>query len=231
MDSVLACIFDLDGTLIDSEPVYYRADREFLARYGIDYTVEFNESMVGRGNVEMFRHIETTYPASPINALPLMERVRLKDENYLARARVETRAFPGMVRLLGLLRGAGIPVAVASGSSLRTIRTCLAASGIGEGFAALVSSEEVARGKPEPDVFLETARRLGIDPARCLVFEDSRFGVMAAKAAGMGCVAMPTVARPPLDPAFSAADLLFPGGMAGFDPELVLRRFGIGAGR
>jgi beta-phosphoglucomutase family hydrolase len=222
---IKACIFDLDGTLIDSEPVYYESDRAFLAKYGIDYDKPFNELMVGRGNVELFRYIEERFPANGLNVLPMKERTRRKDEEYEAHAREKTKAFPEMLSLLAELKRRGLPMAVASGSSQRIIRLCLEVASIADYFSFAVSAEEVERGKPQPDVFLETARRLGAEPTECLVFEDSRYGVMAAQAARMSVVAIPTIAKPPLDPAFEKADYLVREGMSDFRAEKVIARF------
>jgi beta-phosphoglucomutase-like phosphatase (HAD superfamily) len=87
----------------------------------------------------------------------------------------------------------------------------------------VLSADEVPRGKPAPDVFLEAARRLGVPPEECLVIEDTRYGVEAAKRAFMRCIAVPYLTDPPLADAFLMADLLFPDGMKGFDAD---RAFG-----
>jgi HAD superfamily hydrolase (TIGR01509 family) len=214
-----AAIFDMDGTLVDSEPNYFDADRVFLKGYGIDYSEDVRDTMIGRGNFEFFRMLEDSHPDNPLSLLPMEERIRLKDENYLEYARGRTFAFPEMVKLLGLLAAEAVPMAVASGSSPDIIRHSLDFAGIGERFSVRVSALEVPRGKPEPDVFLEAARRLGIEPARCAVLEDSQYGVRAALAAGMRIVGVPSPVSGPMPEAFASVDLLFREGIRGFSAE------------
>jgi HAD superfamily hydrolase (TIGR01509 family) len=212
MSDYSACVFDLDGTLVDSEPNYFIADRAFLAEYGIDYHDEFRARMVGRGNRELFFHIEREFPDCPLNAMPLERRMALKDQAYLALARSATKAFPEMAKLVAELARRGMPMAVASGSSPEIIDASLECAGLSGFFEVRVSAVEVPKGKPAPDVFLEAARRLGFEPCECLAFEDSRYGVLAAHAAGMACVAAPTIVLAEPDPDISRAELFFPLG-------------------
>lgn len=218
-----ACIFDMDGTLVDSEPNYFEADKVFLSGYGIEYDDSFRDSMIGRGNLAFFGVVQERWPDNPINDLPMEERLRLKDENYLEYARGRTFAFPKMVELLGLLRSGGYPLAVASGSSPRIIRKSLEYSGIADAFPIRLSALEVPRGKPEPDIFLEAASRLGKEPRECVVFEDSQYGVMAALAAGMAVIGVPSPVSGPLPEPFSRVDLLFRRGMEEFDARAAFR--------
>lgn len=232
-------IFDLDGTLIDSEPVYWENDQVFLARYGIDFTEELNEAMFGWGAVDFFTKLQQLFPSSPLNEMPLSERLRLKDEAYLELARNRTRVFPGVAVFARNLVAHGVPVAIASGSSPLAIDRTLGYAGLGELFPVRVSAIDVPRGKPSPDIFLEAARRIGVDPALCLVLEDSMPGVQAAKAAGMACIALPAPVLPVhttdkpravnndsdrvegdkgVACGFAIADMLIPGGAAFFDP-------------
>jgi HAD superfamily hydrolase (TIGR01509 family) len=221
-----ACIFDMDGTLVDSEPNYFEADRIFLAGYGIAYDECFRDSMIGRGNLAFFSVIEEEWPDNAVNRLPMEERLFLKDENYLEYARGRTFAFPKMVELVRLLRESGYPLAVASGSSPEIIRKSLEFSGLLEAFALLLSASEVPRGKPEPDIFLEGAKRMGREPSECVVLEDSRYGVLAALAAGMKVIGIPSVLSKPLPEPFSRVDLLFEGGMEEFDARRAFRFIG-----
>jgi HAD superfamily hydrolase (TIGR01509 family) len=207
---IAACIFDLDGTLIDSEPNYKASDSVLLGSYGVRYDEEFNRAVMGRGAVELFRLIERAFPESPLNLMPMDERVRLKDEAYLAYAKGRTKAFPCMKALAELLSGQGLPLALASGSSPDVIDFALGEAGLSGLFSVIVSAAEVPRGKPEPDIFLEASRRLGVSPAACVVFEDSHNGVLAAYAAGMACVALPESGSEA--PAFARAARVFPGG-------------------
>ena len=212
---VRAVIFDLDGTLIDSEPNYLEADRQLLARYGIPFTEEDKRRYIGGSNLDMMNDLVRRFglPASP---------EALGDEKnaiYLELARADTRVFPQMKRFLDLLLEHRVPVAVASGSAPEVIRQVLGQVGLGGVFEHLVSAEEVPKGKPAPDIFLETARRLGVPPQHCVVVEDSRPGVEAACRAFMRCIAVPYFTDPPLPPAYGMADFLCAEGMAAFDPE------------
>lgn len=222
--SIEAVLFDLDGTLIDSEPVYVDSNREFLARYGVHYDRERSESFVGRGTSEMLKDLEAMHPESPLSALPLAEKTRMIDEAYMAYAPGRVKAFPGVEALARRLRDRGVPIAIASGSSPGVIRLMVESCGFEGLFGAVVAAAEVPRGKPAPDVFLEAASRLGVDPSRCLVLEDSEFGVQAALAAGMACVALPSPGSP-WRAAFERADLIVNGGAGSFEPELALAAF------
>jgi HAD superfamily hydrolase (TIGR01509 family) len=215
-------LFDLDGTLIDSEPVYYESDQAFLARYGIDFTEELNETMFGWGAVDFFNMLQHLFPLSPLNRMPLTERLRLKDEAYLQFGKDRIRPFPGVAAFARLLVGRSVPVAIASGSSPLAIECTLGYAGLGDLFPVMVSTVDVPNGKPAPDIFLEAARRLGVDPSLCLVLEDSVPGVQAAKAAGMACIALPapdaSVGAKGRNPGFAPADMVVHGGATAFDP-------------
>ncbi|PKL23799.1 MAG: hypothetical protein CVV47_13390 [Spirochaetae bacterium HGW-Spirochaetae-3] len=221
---VAAVLFDMDGTLLDSEPAYYASDRDFLAGYGIDYTEELNASFTGRGAYEMMRALERMYPDSPIRALSLEERIRMKDEAYARYAPSRVKAFPAVEAFARELSRRGVGLAIASGSSPEVIELMIRGNGLDGLFAVRVSSAEVPRGKPEPDVFLEAARRLGVEPGSCLVLEDSRYGVAAARAAGMSCIALPVAGSRAMEE-FGSADIVVEGGAVAFDPEAALRAF------
>ncbi len=212
---VSAVIFDLDGTLVDSEPNYYLADRELLARYGVAFSEAEKRRYIGGSNLDMMQDFVARY------GLPATPEALAEEKNalYLELAERNTQAYPKMKHFLELLVAARIPVALASGSAPEVIRRVLKAVGLTETFAQVVSAEEVPKGKPAPDIFLETARRLGVPAHTCVVVEDSRPGVEAAHRAFMRCIAVPYLADPPLPPAFELADLLYPKGMESFQPE------------
>lgn len=221
---VSAVLFDMDGTLLDSEPAYFESDRAFLEAYGIDYTETLNMTFTGRGSLAMMGILEGMYPDSPINKIPMEERVRLKDEAYARFAPSRVVPFDTAVTLARSLAARGIKLAIASGSSPEVIDLMLEAHGLGDLFPVRVSSSEVLRGKPAPDVFIEAARRCAVPVSECLVLEDSRYGVAAALAAGMACIALPEPGSPsPED--FAAADLVVAGGASLLDVDLVLRTY------
>ncbi|MER7396707.1 HAD family phosphatase [Streptomyces sp. NPDC000151] len=206
-------IFDLDGTLVDSEPNYYEAGRRLLARYGVeDFTWEHHARFIGIGTRETLEILKKEYG---IDA-PVAELLAGKNAIYLELAGAQTEVFPEMRAFVEQLHAAGHPVAVASGSSRAAIDAVLKGTDLDTMLSTRVSAEEVGRGKPEPDVFLEAARRLGVAPESCVVLEDAAPGAEAARRAGMRCIAIPYVAETAGDPAFEAAGLLFRGGQREF---------------
>ncbi|MFF4927499.1 HAD family hydrolase [Streptomyces griseofuscus] len=209
----LAVIFDLDGTLVDSEPNYYEASRLALAEYGVpDYTWTDHESYVGVSTRDTVLLWRDRYGL----VAPAEELLAATDRRYLELARAHTRVYPEMRALLELLAADGVPAAVASGSSPEAVAAVLAGTGLEALVSVVVSAADVARGKPAPDTFLEAARRLGADPYDCVVLEDAAPGAAAAHAAGMRCIAVPYVAEQADDPGFAAASLLLRGGQNEF---------------
>lgn len=209
----ISVVFDLDGTLVDSEPNYYEAGRRTLAEYGVaDFTWADHEAYVGISTRETVADWKRRYGLRAT----VGELLAVKNRHYLGIARTSARAYPEMRKFVELLADEGVPMAVASGSSPEAIGTILARTGLDAHLRTVVSADEVARGKPAPDVFLEAARRLGAEPARCVVLEDAAPGAAAAHAAGMRCIAIPYVADQADAPEFATADLLLRGGQEEF---------------
>ncbi|MFD0250114.1 HAD family hydrolase [Streptomyces sp. NPDC127113] len=209
----ISVIFDLDGTLVDSEPNYYEAGRLTLAEYGVpDFTWADHETYVGISTQETVADWKRRYALTA----PVEELLAVKNRHYLELARTSARAYPEMRRLVERLAAEGVPLAVASGSSPEAIGAILARTGLDAHLRTVVSADEVARGKPAPDVFLEAARRIGADPAHCVVLEDAAPGAAAAHAAGMRCIAVPYVAAQADAPEFATAGLLVRGGQDAF---------------
>ncbi|MBA2813145.1 HAD family phosphatase [Streptomyces sp. KM273126] len=206
-------IFDLDGTLVDSEPNYFEAGRQTLAGQGVtDFTWTDHERYVGISTQETIVRWKERYGLTA----SVDELLADKNRRYLELARATTRVYPEMRAFVELLAAEGVPMAVASGSSPEAIEAILTGTGLTDRLKTVVSADEVARGKPAPDVFLEAARRLGADPADCVVLEDAAPGAAAAHAAGMRCLAIPYVAAQADDPAFATAGLLVRGGQSAF---------------
>ncbi|WP_405522995.1 HAD family hydrolase [Streptomyces canus] len=211
--SGISVIFDLDGTLVDSEPNYYEAGRQTLAEHGVpDFTWTDHERYVGISTQETVTRWKSLYGLRA--SVP--ELLADKNRRYLELAGTATRAYPEMRKFVELLAGEGVPMAVASGSSPEAIAAILAGTGLDAYLRTTVSADEVAHGKPAPDVFLEAARRLGADPADCVVLEDAAPGAAAAHAAGMRCIAIPYVAAQADAPEFTRAGLLLRGGQEEF---------------
>ncbi|MFE9774443.1 HAD family hydrolase [Streptomyces sp. NPDC005931] len=209
----LAVVFDLDGTLVDSEPNYYEAGRRTLAEHGVPgFTWAEHERYVGISTRETVADWRERYGLRAT----VEELLAVKNRHYLELARVSTPVYPQMHAFVELLARDGVAMAVASGSSPEAIEAILAGTGLDTRLRTVVSAEEVAQGKPAPDVFLEAARRLGARPADCVVVEDAAPGAAAAHAAGMRCIAIPYVAAQADAPEFACAGLLLRGGQREF---------------
>ncbi|MGW1893702.1 HAD family hydrolase [Streptomyces sp. NPDC002004] len=222
----LAVVLDLDGTLVDSEPNYFEAERGLLAEHGItDFTWADHEAYVGISTLETMRLLRERHGIGATVGELLADMNR----RYLELARAATPVYPEMRLFVERLYEAGVPMAVASGSSPEAIHAVLAGSGLAALLPLAVSADEVAHGKPAPDVFLEAARRLGVAPEDCVVLEDAAAGAAAARAAGMRCIAVPYVTAQADDPAFAGADLLFRGGQRDFGARQALDWLGLGA--
>ena len=180
-----AFIFDCDGTLADTMPTHYRAWQTALGEKARDLPEPMFYDL---GGVPTSRVVEILNERHG-HGLPVDETVAIK-ERYFLEFSAEIAAIEPVVSLAREARGRK-PIAVASGGHRRIVMNTLRALGIAEIFDAIVTSEDYARGKPHPDPFLEAARRLGVAPARCLVFEDTVTGIQAAAAAGMASVLVP----------------------------------------
>ena len=206
--SVRAVIFDLDGVLVDSEPLLFEAERRMLAEHGAELTVRAKAPFVGLGGHDV---IEALMDLFGIDA-DVSELAAAKMRHYLELAGT-VPGFAPTIELARALHADGIPLAIASGSTPEAIQIALAAIDLTDVFAVQVSTAQVARGKPAPDVFLRAAERLDVPPANCVVVEDAVHGVAAAHTAGMRCIAIPSIPEP-LDPGFATADLIVRGGIA-----------------
>lgn len=212
----ISVIFDLDGTLVDSEPNYYEAGRQTLAEHGVtDFSWTDHERYVGISTQETVADWIERYGLRA----SVEELFTAKNRRYLELARSSTRAYPEMRKFVELLAAEHVPMAVASGSSPEAIAAVLAGTGLDAHLRIVVSADEVAHGKPAPDVFLEAARRLGADPAACVVLEDAAPGAAAAHAAGMRCIALPYVAAQADAPEFATAGLLLRDGQEEFTAQ------------
>jgi len=203
MSSIDAVVFDLDGVLIDSEHVWDGVREELARERGGRWHDRAQADMMGMSSPEWSRYMHEVIglaePPDEINA----EVVRRMEDRYAR----ELPLIEGAVEAVRRLATASLRLALASSSNRPLIDAVLAGAGLTEAFEVTVSSEEVPRGKPAPDVFLEAARRLDVEPSRCAAIEDSANGIRAAHAAGMRVVAIPNRRYPPAEDALALADV------------------------
>ena len=210
-----AVVFDLDGVLVDTEELWDEARRQVADERGGRWREDAQRAMMGMSSKEWSRymHEEIGVPESPeqIND-EVVERLE-----GLYRERLPL--IPGALEAVRR-QAARRPLAIASSSNRPIIDLFLELTGTAELFRATVSSEEVERGKPAPDVYVEAARRLGVDPTRCAAVEDSENGIRSAAAAGMKVIAIPNAVFPPSEEALSLAAVVLTS-LEELQPELV----------
>lgn len=198
-----AVVFDLDGVILQTEEVWDAVRGRYIVERGGRYDEQAQRAMMGMSAPEWSRYLaeELGVPGTPeeISA----DIVRQMEARY----REELPLIPGAVEAVERL-AARWPLGLASSSNRPLIDTALALSGLARSFTATVSSEEVSRGKPAPDVYLEAVRRLGVAGANCAAVEDSHSGIRSAKAAGMRVVAIPNASFPPDPETLALADLV-----------------------
>src|SRR5262245_24562296 len=191
-----AIIWDVDGTLVDTAEQHFHAWDRLAAEIGRPFTRPDFAATFGMRNPEIVRALFLP-DADDRRCRELGGR---KEELYRASVRQEgTRLLPGAGRLLAAFAAAGWPQAVGSSAPPGNLELLLGLTGTQGYFAAVVTGDDVRRGKPDPEVFLAAAAKLGVDPRRCVVFEDAVAGVRAAKVGGMACVAVTFVGHHPAD--------------------------------
>jgi HAD superfamily hydrolase (TIGR01509 family) len=188
-----AVVFDLDGVLVDSEPVWEQVRRGYVAEHGGQWQPDTQHRLMGMSTGEWARYLSGELGVRRTPEQVAGDVVSLMVARYAEHVPLIPDADTVVRRLAGRW-----PLGLASSSPPRLIEAALAAAGLGETFAVTVSTEDVRRGKPAPDVYLTVAERLGADPVRCVAVEDSSNGVRSAAAAGMRVVAVPH-GRYPLD--------------------------------
>lgn len=197
--AVEACVFDLDGVLVDSEPVWEEVRRAFVADHGGVWRDDTQTRLMGMSTGEWAAYLHELGVALPPDEIArrVVDRMAERYRTHLPLM----KGAPEAVRRLG----DHFTLGLASSSPRRLIDTVLATSELHDCFDATVSTEEVARGKPAPDGYLEAARRLGVDPDDCVAVEDSSNGLRSAAAAGMRVVAVPHPRYPPAADALALA--------------------------
>ena len=201
--TIQAVVFDLDGVLIQSEEVWDEVREAFVRERDGRYDAEIQRAMMGMSSTEWSRFLHET--------------AGVPDEPQVINDEVVRRMLAAYANDLPLIDGAVAAVrrlakdftlAVASSSNRPLIDGVLAQADLTDCFVATVSSEEVTRGKPAPDVYLEAARRLGVATERCAAIEDSHGGIRSAKAAGMRVLAIPNPSYPPDEESLAQADVV-----------------------
>ena len=201
--SVRAVVFDLDGVIIDSEEVWEEVRRGYVAEHGREFLPDTQQRLMGMSTPEWARYL-----AEDVGVGVSPERVAADVLDRMAeRYRARVPLIPGAVDAVHRI-AARFPVALASSSARVLIDRVLESAGLTGVFRATLSTEEVPRGKPAPDVFLAAAERLGADPAECAAIEDSSNGLRGAAAAGMAVICVPHGVYPPAEDALARTDLV-----------------------
>jgi HAD superfamily hydrolase (TIGR01509 family) len=212
---IKAVVFDVDGVLIDSEPVWERVRRGLVASHGGRWPQDAQHRLMGMSTGEWSVYMSTDFglTLAPSQVADLVTAAMAAEyERHLP-------LLPGAAGAVSAL-AARWPLAVASSAPKSLIEVVLDASGLRSAFAAAVSSEEVPRGKPAPDVYLEAAARLGVAAAGCAAVEDSANGLRSAAAAGMAVIAVPRPEYPPAADALARAQVVL-GSLAELTPGTV----------
>ena len=182
---IKAVIFDMDGIIIDSEPIYFDLEMKLFRQLCLPISEKDHDAFVGTSTRNMWVYLKDKFDIKP----SADELVKIERELYEKRLMSEKIVpIDGVVELIKNLHKGGLKLAIASSSSLYEIETIADLFKIKSYFLQFVSGDEVGKGKPEPDIFLLAAERLSVKPEECIVIEDSRNGVEAAKKAGMKCI-------------------------------------------
>ena len=213
--AIAAIVLDLDGVIVDTEELWDRERRQYVADHGGTWTDAATRAMQGMSSAEW-----SAYLVEELGASGEQHQIS-KDVAAMVVAEIERDLplLPGAIRAVNALAHAHI-LGLASSANREVIDAVLDGAAITERFATTISSEEVERGKPAPDVYLEAARRLGVDPTTCAAVEDSTNGLRAAHAAGMIVIATPNHAFPPAADALALAAVVVDG-IQDVTPELV----------
>jgi HAD superfamily hydrolase (TIGR01509 family) len=213
--AIRAVIFDMDGVIVDSEPYSMQALIEVLREHGIDPTPEDLHRSYGRTIREDFAHYFRKYEVTA----DLDAAIVHKHARYCQLASGLLKPFPGVMALVERLRRSGYRLGLASSGSQAKVAFGMDALSINGIFDTIVTGDDVTFSKPDPQIYLLAARRLGVEPAACVAIEDAPAGVQAAKGAGMRCIAVTnSVARAQL----LRADLIVDSLAADLSPVLLL---------
>jgi HAD superfamily hydrolase (TIGR01509 family) len=200
---IQAVIFDLDGVIIDSEPMHLEVDRNIIRSIGIDISDEELKKYIGVSNVKLWSDLVGKYKINH-NVEELVNQQ--KNSKIKAFKENDLKPVRGVVELIDSIRKANLSLAIASSSPKEFIDVVLKRLDMQNKFEFILSGENFKKGKPEPDIFLTAAKLLGKSPEQCVVIEDSTHGITAAKRAGMKCIAYRNLGSGMQD--LSSADLI-----------------------
>lgn len=175
----------MDGVIIDSEPLHFKIEKELIRELGVEITDEEHNSFVGTTEYHMFSIIKEKYQIE----FPIEEMIEKKKEMFIENLD-QVPLVENFKAFLLTMHKAGYSMALASSNNKRVIGAVAEKFDLKDYIKVFVSADDVKRGKPDPEIFLTAAEKLGIPPASCLVIEDARNGVKAAKAAGMRCIGL-----------------------------------------
>lgn len=212
-----AVIFDLDGVIVDSEPVWEQVRRRYVAEHGGQWQPDSQRRLMGMSTGEWAQYLSAELGVARTPDQVARDVIDEMSRRYAERMPLISGADQVVRELAG-----GWRLGLASSSPQRLIEAALAAAGLTDVFEVTLSTEQTPRGKPAPDVYLTVARRLGVDPERCVAIEDSSNGVRSAAAAGMRVVAVPHAGYP-LDPDAQARAALILSSVTDVSRETIAR--------
>ncbi len=185
-NEVKAVIWDMDGVIADTAQYHLRGWQMVFRKRGVDYTEEDFRRNTGKRSDSIIRKVL----GKKIAQDEIMAIIREKDENFRQLISQNIRPFPGVLKLIALLKERGFKTAIASSAPMKNIRLITQSLKIHNCFDAIVSGWEVTKSKPDPQIFLLTAEKLGVEAENCIVIEDAIAGVTASKRAGIHCIAV-----------------------------------------
>jgi HAD superfamily hydrolase (TIGR01509 family) len=204
VDRYRAVVFDMDGLLLDTETLWHQAEIELFRRHGDEFSMEDRLSVMGTTAEITAAYFSQRLHLAPEEGVKLVAELAEIMRGSLTR---HVRGQPGAIELVERLRGR-VPLALASNSPKNLVEMAIAAAGVADAFDVVVTADDVAHGKPAPDVYLLACERLGVVPAESLALEDSTSGILAAKAAGLACIAVPQFAESDVSEADRVIDSL-----------------------
>jgi sugar-phosphatase len=223
--AIRAVIFDMDGVIIDSEPFWQKAEVQVFARFGIHLTHATCRETMGMRIDEVVAY---RMPPERFDSSTLELAAAAIVDSVIDQIRADGTALPGLYEVIEYLDGLGAPLGLASSSPPRLIKAVLDHLQLTETFAVVQSAAEVQAGKPAPDVYLQAAARLGVEPRSCLAIEDSAAGITSAHRAGCQVLAVP--GPDPLDAEALQLASLVVGSLAELDLDQLLRRGPVSSG-